>query len=57
MDVDAAAAAQVRAAGDVEEAGELGEPVALAAGRDRRELVAQVVRERHEPSSASRRRL
>ena len=45
MDVDAAATAEVGAAGDVEEAGELGEPVALPLGRDRGELLAEVVRE------------
>src|SRR5205085_378990 len=45
VDVDAAAPAQVSAAGDVEEAGELSEPVALPLGRDCGELLAKVVRE------------
>jgi len=45
MHGDLAAPLQVDAAGRVKEAGELGEPVALAAGCDGRELVAQVLRE------------
>ena len=47
MERDLAAAAQVDAAGGVEERRELGEPAAAARRRDRGELVAQVVRERH----------
>jgi hypothetical protein len=47
VDVDAAAASEVRATGDVEEAGDLGEPVALVRRGDRGELLAEVVRERH----------
>ena len=46
VDVDAAAPAEVRAAGDVEEPGQLGEPVALGLRRDRRELLPQVVGQR-----------
>ena len=45
VDRDLAAAAQVHAARDVEEPRELGEPVAVRVGRDRRELVAEVLRE------------
>jgi hypothetical protein len=45
MDRDLTAAAQVNAAGGVKQAGELGEPVALVAWRDRRELVAELLRE------------
>ena len=42
---DLAAPAQMHAAGDVEEPGELGEPVAVRIRRDLRELVAQILRE------------
>jgi hypothetical protein len=44
---DLAAAEEVNGARGVEERGELGEAAALAAGRDRRELVADLIRERH----------
>ena len=57
VDVDAAAAAEMRAAGDVEEAGELGEPVALVGRGDRRELLAADRQRASWPSRASRRRL
>ena len=40
-----AAAADVEPSGRVEEAGELGEPVAIGRGRDARELASQVFRE------------
>src|SRR6185436_4658867 len=43
VDIDAAATAEMRAAGDVEEAGELSKPVALVGRGDRRELLPQVV--------------
>ena len=56
MERDLAAAAQVHAAGDVEEPGELGEPVAVRIRRDLRELVAEILREQT-PSSSRRRRL
>jgi hypothetical protein len=38
VDIDGATAAEMRATGNVEETGELGEPVAFARRRDRREL-------------------
>ena len=44
---DLAASPQVDAAGGVEEAGELGETIALAPRRDARKLAAQVFRQRH----------
>ena len=47
VDGELAVAAQVPRAGGVEERRELREAAAAAARRDRRELVAQVVRERH----------
>src|SRR5581483_67703 len=52
VDVDAAAAAQVGAPRDVEEPGELREPVALARRGDRGELLAQVVREHRDTPRA-----
>ena len=51
VDGDVAAAAQVRAAGDVEEPGQLGEPVAVASRRDRGELVAEILREQAHSST------
>src|SRR5712692_10725375 len=45
VDRDLAAAFQVNAAGRVKEPGELSEPIALVPGRDRRELVAEILRE------------
>lgn len=45
MDGDLPPSAQVDAAGRVEETGELCEPVALAARRDRRELATEILRE------------
>jgi hypothetical protein len=45
MGSDLAAPTEVHAAGGVEETGELCEPVALAARRDRRELTAEILRE------------
>ena len=45
MDRDLPAPAQVHAAGRVEEPGQLGEPVTLAARGDRGELAAQILRE------------
>ena len=53
---DLATPAQVKAAGGVEERRQLGEPVAVAVRRDRGELVAEVLRERH-ARARSRRRL
>ncbi len=54
-----AASAQVEAPGGVEQRRELGSPVALALRRDRRELLADVLRgdQSETPSSASSRRL
>jgi hypothetical protein len=45
MDGDLAAAFQMDAACRMEEPGELGEPIALASRRDRRELVPEILRE------------
>ena len=45
MQRDLAAPAQMHAAGDVEEPGELGEAIAVRIRRDLRELVAQLLRE------------
>ena len=45
MDRDLSAAFQVNAAGRVKEPGELGEAIALISGRDRCELVAEILRE------------
>jgi hypothetical protein len=44
---DLAAAAEMEAAGDVEERRELGEPVAVASRRDRRQLVPHILRTGH----------
>src|SRR4051794_28831998 len=49
VDGDTATAEEVNRAGRVCEAGELGEHVALLAGRDRRQLVPQILGERHAP--------
>ncbi len=45
MDGNLAAAPEVDTAGRVEEPGELGQPIAFAPGRDRGELVAEILRE------------
>jgi hypothetical protein len=45
VDRDLSPAFQVNAAGRVKEAGELSEPIALVPGSDRRELVAEILRE------------
>src|SRR5918995_2453286 len=50
---DFAAPEQVNAAGGVRETGQLGEAVAVARWSDRRELVAEVLRERHARASAA----
>ena len=59
MERPVAAAAQMEAPGRVEQRRELGSPVALALWRDRRELLADVLRrdQSETPSSASSRRL
>src|SRR5437763_1363948 len=53
MDGELPAAAQMPDAGRVEERGKLGEPAAAAPRRDRRELVPQILRERHACTPAS----
>src|SRR5438132_4890454 len=54
VDVDVAASAEVDAARDVEEPGELGEAVAVRLRRDRGELFAQIVRERQPETPRAR---
>ena len=49
MQGDLAATAKVRTPGRMEERGHLGEPAAAALRRDRRQLVAEILRERHGP--------
>ena len=58
MERKLAVTAEVQAAGRMEERRDLGQRVAAASGSDGRELVSDVLGERHAaPSSASRRRL